>query len=276
MRRGIAVVVTAAVSLLAACTHRQEIKTETQLAKSLISDQQEDELGSALEADLQKEHVKYLQDPQVNAYVEGIANKIFVQAKKDRPGVNWHVHVIDDPKTVNAFAAPGGHLFVYSGLLLAADNDAELVGVLSHETGHVVARHAARKLVNMFGLQALSQLAVGQNPGLLEQLAVGVAGNGYLLAHSRGEETEADEYGARYAAGAGYDPHALITFFGKLKAKEGHVPQFLTYLSDHPATSARIQHLQGYISRHHLTGATVGNDLAPLKARIPGAAQSGG
>ena len=74
--------------------------------------------------------------------------------KRDRPEVNWQINVIDDSKTVNAFATPGGYLYVYSGLIMAADNEAELAGVMAHETGHVVARHSARQMVDAYGLSA--------------------------------------------------------------------------------------------------------------------------
>ena len=183
--------------------------------------------------------------------------------------MKWHVHVIDDPKTVNAFAVPGGHLFVYSGLLLAAENDAEVAGVLAHETGHVVARHSARQMVDAYGLQAIAALAGGQNPSLLEQIATKVAGTGLLLAHSRSEENEADEYGARYSNAAGYDPHGLTTFFQKLEATQGKQPQVMAWLSDHPLTPDRIAKVTHYIAVHHLT-ATGKNPAAhaAIKARL--------
>ena len=276
-RVAIATLSVAALLLAAGCTHQQEINTETQLAKQIVPTDQENALGNQVEQDLSKQHVKYATDPVVTSYVEGIANKIFAEAKKDRGDVNWHVHVIDDPKTVNAFSVPGGHMFVYTGLLLAAQNDAQIAGVLGHEAGHVVARHAARSLVNVYGLQAIAGLALGQNPTQLEQIATSIVGNGYLLAHSRGEENEADTYGARYAAGAGYDPSALISFFQILQSKEGKTPQIMTYLSDHPATSDRIKRLTSYIASKHLAGGTLGNtDLSAIKQRLGGAAAAGG
>src|SRR5204862_6346258 len=118
-------------------------------------------------------------------YIRNIANLMIASGKKDRPDVQWQVNVIDDPKTVNAFATPGGFLYVYSGLLAAANNEAELAGVMGHETGHVVARHAARNLVTAYGLEALVSLAAGDNPGLLTQLATSIAANGLFLKHSR-------------------------------------------------------------------------------------------
>jgi len=256
----------------AACTHAQRAGAETTLAKALVSDEQEGQIGLQVKQELeQKEHVKYLQDPQVTSFVKSITDKILPLAEKDRPGVKWQVQVIDDPKTVNAFATPGGFLYVYSGLLLAADNAAEVAGVLSHEAGHVVARHSARQMVNAFGLQAVAQLALGQNPGLASQLATGVVGKGLMLKNSRDDETEADEYGVKYASAAGYDPRALITFFQKLQQQEGKSSQLMAFLSDHPATPDRITHLQEYIAQNHLaaSGGTDPGPLSAVKAKIP-------
>ncbi len=248
------------------CTHSQRVGAETAVAKVLIPDEQEAQLGLQVKQELeQKQHVKYLEDGPIVAFVKGITDKILPLAEKDRPGVTWDVKVIDDPKTVNAFATPGGHLYVYSGLLLAADNPSEVAGVLAHEAGHVVGRHSARQMVDAYGLQAISALALGQNPGVASQLVAGVGGKGLMLANSRGDETEADEYGARYASAAGYDPRGLVTFFQKLQKGEGGSSGFAKFLSDHPATPDRIQHVSDYIAQHNLSG-TGGRDPGALPA----------
>lgn len=260
-----------------ACSHAQRGNAETALAKALVSDQQESQLGVQVKQQLEQEqHVKYLQDAAVVAFVKGITDKVLPLAEKERPGVTWQVHVIDDPKTVNAFATPGGYLYVYSGLLLAADTPAEVAGVLSHEAGHVVARHSARQMVDAMGLEAVAALALGKNPGAVSQIVAGAGGKGLMLANSRGDETEADEYGARFASGAGYDPRGLITFFQKLQKLEGQQPGFAKFLSDHPTTPDRISHLEQYIAANHLAGAG-GRDpgeLPSVKAKIPKAPAS--
>ncbi|GEJ56118.1 M48 family metallopeptidase [Anaeromyxobacter diazotrophicus] len=260
-----------------ACSHAQRGKAETALAKALISDQQESQLGVQVKQQLEQEqHVKYLQDPAVVGFVKGITDKILPLAEKERPGVKWQVHVIDDPKTVNAFATPGGYLYVYSGLLLAADTPAEVAGVLSHEAGHVVARHSARQMVDAMGLEAVAALALGKNPSALSQVVAGAGGKGLMLANSREDETEADEYGARFASGAGYDPRGLITFFQKLEKLEGQQPGFAKFLSDHPPTPDRVSHLEQYIAANHLAGAGGRDpgDLPAVKAKIPKAPAS--
>jgi len=252
------------------CSARQRIDLETAAAKALVSDEQEEQLGLQVKSELeQTQHVKYLTDPVVNSYVQSVIDRILPYAKNDRPNQKWELHVIDDMKTVNAFATPGGYIYVYSGLLAEAGNEAELAGVLAHESGHVVARHIARQMVDAYGLQAVLSLALGENPSLLQQIAGGVAAKGTMLANSRADETEADEYGARYSSRAGYDPNGLVTFFQKLLAQQGSESKLLTILSDHPATSDRIEHIKAFIAENHLTGSDLGAErLAPIKQRL--------
>jgi predicted Zn-dependent protease len=239
------------------CSTAQRARVETTLATALISDEQSNQIGEQVHADLQKNGMRYVDDPVIRAYVEQIGGRIFALGKEDRPRVGYHVHLIDDPKSVNAFAAPGGHIFVYSGLLLAADNEAEVAAVMSHETGHVVGRHVERAMVNAYGLQVLAEAAIGRDPSPAQEIAAGVAGTGLMRAHSRSEETEADEYGARYASRLGYDPRAMITFLAKLQSS-GNAPGVLKWLSTHPLTSDRIDHLKGYIEANRLSGSELG------------------
>ncbi|NBD11353.1 MULTISPECIES: M48 family metallopeptidase [Corallococcus] len=261
---------TLASSLTTGCA-KQRVGAEKALAQVFISDEQENQLGLQVKQELEtKENIKYVEDPQVLEYVRGISAPILAQANKDRSGVKWKVNVINDPKTVNAFATPGGFLYVYTGLLLAADTEAELAGVMAHEAGHVVGRHSARAMINAYGLQAITQVALGQNPGTAAQIAAQLAGGGLQLAHGRSEETEADEYGARYAAAAGFDPRGLITFFEKLEKQQGAQPAALKWLSTHPTNKDRIAHLQKLIAQEGLKGnRNAPGGLPAIQAKLP-------
>jgi predicted Zn-dependent protease len=255
--------------LLLACSTQQRIKTETAVAKVLVSDQDEAALGLQFQQQIDKQGVRYVTDPAVTSFVLGVANKVLAQAKKDRPQVSWEVRIIDDPKQVNAFAVPGGHLYVFSGLLLEAEDESELAGVWGHEAGHVVARHSARQLVDAYGLEMVAALALGQNPGLVEKLTSSVLANGAMLANSRADENEADTYGVRYAAAAGYDPHGITRFFKRLLALQADPPRALTWLSDHPATADRIRRVDDYIAQHHVGGGATGaGRLDAIKQRL--------
>lgn len=244
----------------AGCSTHQRVKTETVLARALVSDAQMAEIGEQIHHELESQGVRYVTDREVIGYVNGVAARLFDQARGDRPGVEYHVHVIDAPKTVNAFATPGGHVYLYSGLLLAADNEAEVAGVLGHELGHVTGRHVERALVNAYGVEALAALALGDDPSLAGQLAAGVAATGILRAHSRSEEIEADEYGARYISSVNYDPGAMISFFEKLQAGESGSSAGPGWLRTHPVTAERIRNLNRYIADNDLRGTVLGAD----------------
>jgi predicted Zn-dependent protease len=236
-----------------ACTDTTRTRTETAATNILLPPEDEAKLGQQLEAELATK-VRFVSDPSVTGYVNDLAQKIFAAARREDPALAVKVHVIDDPKTVNAFATPGSQLYVYTGLLLAAQDEAELAGVLGHETGHIVARHPARQMVNQFGLESLASIVLGRNAPALARMGATVASQGYLLANSRTDETEADEFGARFASGANFDPHALGQFLQRISAKSGEPPGVLVFLSDHPTTPNRVAHLEQYITANGLTG----------------------
>ena len=259
-----------AMGLTTGCAAGKKVNVGRTAASLLISDQQEAELGKQVKQELEtKEKIKYVEDPAVLEYVRSVSTPILQAANRDRQNVKWKVNVIDNPKMVNAFATPGGYLYVYTGLLLAADNEAELAGVLGHEAAHVTGRHSAQALMLQYGQQAILDVALGKNSGTAAQIAASLAGAGTGLAFSRSNETEADELGAKYTSAAGYDPRGLVTFFQKLAAAEGKTPGFMKWLSTHPASADRVQHLNSYISQKGLTGSNAGTErLAPIKARL--------
>ena len=239
-------------------------------APSPISSEQENQIGAQIKAELeQKQRIPYVTDPAVLSYLRGIANKLIAIGRTDHPDINWQVNVIDDPQTVNAFATAGGYLYIYSGLLAAADDEAELAAVIAHEIGHVTARHPVRSLIAAYSPEAVIALANGQNPGLLTQLGTSIGTSGLTRAHARADETEADERGARYASSAGYDPHALMDFFTSLQKKAGNASVTVAFLSDHPPSPERSSHLEKFVADNHLRGSARGTAaLLPVKQRI--------
>jgi predicted Zn-dependent protease len=240
-----------------ACASPLKQKVETAAAKALISPEQARQVGLQVRSELDKQGVRFVSDPTVDGWVAKIAAPLFEVARKARPDLgDWRVLVIDDPKTVNAFATTGGDLYVYSGLLLLADDGAELAGVLAHEIGHVALYHVQRQMVDAVGLEALTAVALGRNPGVATQLAAGVGGKAAMLANSRADEAQADDWGVVHANEAGYDPEGLVRFFRKLEGQQGKSSQALGWLSDHPTTPDRIQDVEARIrdQRLHATG----------------------
>jgi beta-barrel assembly-enhancing protease len=240
---------------------------ETAAANILIPPAEEKQLGVQIHDQLSKE-VRFLNDPVVTAYTKDITNQIFAVARRDSPDLAVDVYVIDDPKTVNAFATAGRQMYVFTGLLQTAQSDAEIAGVLGHETGHIVAQHPARQMVDAYGLETLASLVLGKNPSLLKQIGANVAVKGFLLANSRSDETAADEYGARYASAAGFDPGALARFLARISQKSGEPSGIAAWLSDHPTTPDRVAHLKEYIAANHLSGTRDGNRLNQIKVAL--------
>jgi len=190
-----------------------------------------------MKPEIEKE-VKLLNNDKVVDYVKALGAKA-VQAASDKPqGIRFTFKVIDDKKTVNAFAIPGGTIYVYTGLIKKVDDEAELLAVLCHEVAHVTRRHVAQSLIAQQGLETVLQMALGKQPGLLSQLAAGIAANGFLLKYSRDHEREADAYGIGYEAKAGRDPNGFVSFFKKL---DDGSPDFLAIISTHPSSKERVE-----------------------------------
>jgi predicted Zn-dependent protease len=140
---------------------------------------------------------------------------------------------------------------------------------MGHEIGHVVGRHTARRLVYAYGLQAVAGMALGQSPNQIAQIAASLLGGGALLAYGREMENEADEFGARYAHYADYDPRQLAEFFRMLSEKSPDLPPVLVYLSSHPANADRIAHIRAFIANGGFQGSQVAPErLAPVKVGI--------
>ena len=180
-------------------------------------------------------------DPVIVEYVNRIGQNL---VKNSDAKVPFTIKVIDSDE-INAFALPGGFFYVNSGLILAADEEAELAGVMAHEISHVVAHHAARQMTKMNYAQLASVPLVIMTSGSYTgygiyeatQLAIPVA----FLKFSRMDESEADFLGLQYMYKAGYDPQAFIQFFEKIDALEKHKPGAVAKLfSDHPQTPDRI------------------------------------
>ena len=204
-------------------------------------------LGQQLAAQVEQQ-AKFIDDPVITEYINRVGQNIVLHSDAKVP---FTIKVIDS-EDVNAFALPGGFFFVNKGLILAADNEAEIVGVMAHEIAHVAARHGVEQqtkgtLANLafipliFMTGGLATIAYNAL-----QFAVPLA----FLKFSRGMETEADMLGAEYSWAAGYDPHSLVTFFEKLEKKDKDKPGTLAKVfRSHPPTPDRIAKVSGLIAK---------------------------
>jgi len=195
-------------------------------------------MGRMLAAQVDKE-AKFVDDPIITEYVNRVGQNIVLHSDAKVP---FTIKVIDSDE-VNAFALPGGFFYVNKGLILAADNEAELAGVMAHEIAHVTARHAMENEAKMRALDygMLAGILLGgpiisnvlyNGAGFFEGMA--------FLKFSRGAEEEADKLGVQYMWAAGYDPGAMATMFEKLEAKNKKKPGTIAKLfADHPAPADR-------------------------------------
>ncbi len=190
---------------------------------------------------------KVITDPVIAEYVNRIGQNLVRNSDAQVP---FTIKVIDSDE-INAFALPGGFFYVYSGLILAADEEAELAGVMAHEIAHVAARHATRQLTRAqyANIGTLPLIFMGGGVGYAVRAAAGFGLPVTFLKFQRGFEAEADYLGLQYMYKAGYDPSAFISFFEKIQAQEKRKPGSLAKaFSSHPQTPDRIEASQREIA----------------------------
>jgi|tagenome__1003787_1003787.scaffolds.fasta_scaffold20781259_2 predicted Zn-dependent protease len=203
-------------------------------------------LGKSLAQQVERQS-KVINDPVVSEYVNRVGQNI---VRNSDAKVPFTIKVIEDP-VVNAFALPGGFFFVQSGLILKADNEAELAGVMAHEIAHVAARHATRQAtrgeiaqlatIPLIFMGGAAAYGIYQASGLLVPLT--------FLKFSRGQESEADFLGLQYMYKSGYDPTGFVDFFEKIETLEKRKPGTVSKMfSTHPPTEDRITKSQKEIS----------------------------
>jgi predicted Zn-dependent protease len=192
--------------------------------------------------------VKLVQDPVVNEYVNRIGQNL---VRNSDARVPFTIKVIDSDE-INAFALPGGFFYVNSGLILAADEEAELAGVMAHEIAHVAARHATRQMTRgqLANFATIPLIFVGGGIGYAVRSAASIGLPMTFLTFSRGFEEEADFLGLQYMYKAGYDPQAFISFFEKVQAKEKKRPGTIAKVFEsHPPTPDRMRESQDEITK---------------------------
>lgn len=208
-------------------------------------------MGLAAFADV-KAKEKISTDPTMNAQVRRIGERIAASVGRDLPNAQWEFVVFESDQ-INAFALPGGKVGVYTGLIHLAQSDDELACVMGHEIAHVSSRHSAERMTQTYGVAAVAALGAAYmeakdvDPAKrnMALAGFGLASQGaLLLPFSRLHETEADTIGLRFAAGAGYDPRAAVTFWQRMAKASAGKSKPPAWLSTHPSDEARIENLQ--------------------------------
>lgn len=212
----------------------------------LIDTQSEVALGKDMDRQIRR-RMKISGNLYMGQRLQRIAQRI-AQAS-DRQDLEYHFAIVDD-KDLNAFAIPGGFIYVNTGLMNTAGDD-ELACVLAHEIGHVAARHSVKKMQAVMGYQLIMNIALGLGGNQQAYRAVDTMFDILSLGYSRQDETLADKLAVKYAKRAGFNPYGMITFFKKLQAeaqkKGGILP--IEIFSSHPDIETRIKNVENEIAQ---------------------------
>jgi len=210
---------------------------------NLFSKEQDVQLGKESAAEVEKK-MKVVNNAELQTYISTVGKKLTSTAEAGDFPYTFKV-VLE--KSINAFALPGGPMYIHTGLLAAADNESQMVGVMAHEVSHVALRHGTNQASKQQMLQLPAMLgsqATGSGGllGTLGQLGINLGANSVLLKFSRGAETEADLLGTRLMHTAGYNPAELANFFRKLEAESGNQNKLVEmFMSSHPNPGNRVQ-----------------------------------
>jgi predicted Zn-dependent protease len=214
---------------------------------NLFSKDQDVQLGQESAAQVRKQMV-VIHDPFLTAYVNKIGKRLAASQEAQASGFPFTFEVVADP-TINAFALPGGPMFINTGLLKSVDSEAQLAGVMGHEMSHVIMRHGTNQAskAQLIELPALLGQQMGSSSmlGQLAQVGIGLGTGSVLLRFSRGAESQADLMGSHLMAESGYNPLELAHFFEKLNSSQ-QPPEFL---SDHPNPDHREKAIEAEASR---------------------------
>ena len=219
---------------------------------NIFSFDQEAQQGQQFAGQIEKEY-KIMHDPKLDSYIKSLGKKMISKGVDD-PHFEYTFEVVDSSE-VNAFAIPGGHLYVNLALLKEATSESEIVGVVGHEIGHVVHRHGMKRMTDATLLQGLAigtSAALGENTGKYAGMGILLFGQAGLLHYGRNAELEADHTGVEILYRTGYDDHALVSFFQKLQKIEEtrgvKAGGLSTLLATHPPTADRIRIANEYIA----------------------------
>ncbi|MEO0756374.1 MAG: M48 family metallopeptidase [Cyanobacteria bacterium J06648_16] len=225
---------------------------------SNMSDEQEVALGADINQQLMATEFRTYNNSQINNYVKSIGDRLVPYS--DRPGIPYTFQVVNDD-SVNAFATMGGYVYVTTGLLAEADNEAEVAGVIGHEIGHIAYKHSLERMKQAAISQGIAG-ALGLGNDQLVGLGVEVA---LHLPASREAEYASDEHGFVTMGEAGYDQSGMVTFMQKLVREGGSPPEFL---STHPHADNRVDSLQDMLDDEAIAGANNGTDASYYSSQV--------
>ncbi|OGU60291.1 MAG: hypothetical protein A2X64_03600 [Ignavibacteria bacterium GWF2_33_9] len=220
------------------------------------------QLGKQLDSSITANPAEYpiLNSTSHTQYVQGIVDEILKSPEIEYKGTFSYKIKIINTNTINAFAAPGGYLYVYKGLLKFVDNEATLAGILAHEIAHAERRHSTKRMTKQYGITLLLSVILGNDPSVLEQIGANLLSGLALLKNSRDDEYEADEYSFLYLKSSKWYPGAIKYFFEKISEQNQSEPsKFEELLSTHPLDSKRTEKIDEYLNLFNIPAPTEAN-----------------
>ena len=243
--RGLGLLSLVSVVVIAAVAGCETVPITGRSQLNMVSPAQEVQMGTEAYAEVLK-NAKLSTDPAANALVQRVGTRI--ASATGRSELPWEFKVIDDPKTVNAFALPGGKVAVYTGILPVTRDDAGLAVVLGHEVSHVMARHSAERMTEQMGVELVARgLGAVVGDQQLTQLGANLLANAVLLPWGRKQESEADHLGLVYMAKAGYDPRTARDFWTRMADASKGQSRPPEFLSTHPSDETRIRQIESWL-----------------------------
>ncbi len=215
---------------------------------NIFSLQDDSQLGQELSSQIAndpQEYPVFQGDPAIKNYiVSQIFNPILGSPQVEHTDVfNYQLQIINDDSTLNAFALPGGYIYVYTGLIRYLTSSAALAGVLGHEIAHAELRHATQRMTANYGVSILLNIVLGENPSQIEEIAANLFVGLGFLANSRSDEDQADEYSVKYLKDTRYYAGGVMFFFEEMKDDglvSSNANEVATFLSTHPDPIDRI------------------------------------
>lgn len=268
--RIIIAVIIAAVSSILYFTNTQINPVTGEKQRVSMTADQEIALGVESAPQMAGQFGGLLPDKAVQAYVKGVGERIVASSAAKNSPYQFDFHVLRDPETINAFALPGGQIFITTALLKRLQNEAQLAGVLGHEIGHVIGRHSAEHLAkarltqgltSAAGVAASSDYSSGQTAAMIANMV----GSMVTMRFGREDELESDLFGVHYMVDAGYDPGALKEVMRILAESRSGSPQ-PEFLSTHPDPGNRTQRIEDEIAKAFASGIPVNLGLGNNEA----------
>ncbi|MEQ9306841.1 MAG: M48 family metallopeptidase [Marinoscillum sp.] len=271
MKNLIKSILVVSLAVIAGCT------TSGKVSSLLFSPSDDRQLGEQVSKEIESNPEEYpilpkAQNQEAYRYLNSMRDQILASNDVDYlKEFAWDLKIIQDDKTLNAFATPGGYIYVYTGLIKYLDNADDLAGVMGHEIAHADRRHSIKQLEKQYGINLLLSIALGQDPSQLAQIAAQLAGTGAILKFSREAEAEADEYSVKYLGDTKYACNGAASFFQKLleEGQTGSTPEFL---STHPSPKNRVADINAHANQQSCSTTLIketGMTYAQFKASLP-------